>query len=235
MWIAPSLRIGMAVLATFTLWLTPWSESHVRAVHRVDPVPSGPGWMRLSDAAKPSSSLAMAHTFAFRTKSDADLTEWALSQFERAGLQLPSLAVAFHDDKQPCNGHPGFYRSGTPAHIDICGFNWDRFVISARKTIIHELGHAWADYSLTEGARQRFLRLRGLTTWGDDQTPWNEQGSEQAAEIIAWAMDRELQLATMRDAHPGTLAQAYLQLTGTMPLLRVREVLDRNLVPAWKG
>lgn len=213
MWIAPSLRIGMAVLATFTLWLTPWNASSGKEIEVLDPV----------------------HPFTFRTQADAALTDWALARFEQAGLAFPPLIIAFHDDKQPCNGYFGFFRSGTPARIDICGFNWDRFLMKPKATLLHELGHAWADYSLTEGARQRFLRLRGLTTWGDDQTPWNEQGSEQAAEIIAWAMDRELQLATMRDAHPGTLAQAYLQLTGTMPLLRVREVLDRNLVPAWKG
>lgn len=195
MWIAPSLRIGIAVLAAFTLWVTPWSANSVKEVAVLDPV----------------------HAFTFRTQADAALTEWALARFQRAGLDLPPLTIAFHDDKQPCDGHIGFYRSGTLPRVDICGFNWNRFLMTPKKTILHELAHAWAQYILTDETRQRFLRFRGLTTWGDDNTPWVDQGSEQAAEIVAWAlMDKEL-LLTIEDAGPGTLAQAYELLTSTQP------------------
>jgi hypothetical protein len=169
--------------------------------------------------------MPAAHTFEFRDEADAALAQWALTQFERAGLALPPLVLAFHDDKQPCNGHTGYYRSGTPARVDICGFNWNRFIIGAKKTILHELGHAWA-YTLTEEARQRFVDHRGLTTWGDDRSPWEEQGSEQTGEIIAWALlDQELRMSSIPDSHPLALARAYFQLTGKMPTLRVVEVL----------
>ena len=44
------------------------------------------------------------------------------------------------------------------------------------------------------------------------------QGSEQAAEIIAWAlMDKELVMVTMNNADPETLARAYQVLTSTPP------------------
>ena len=90
-----------------------------------------------------------------------------------------------------------------------------------------------ARHTLTDQTRQTFCRLRGLTAWNDDDTRWEEQGSEQAAEIIAWALfDQELALGKIRDAHRW-LAQAYLQLTGTIPLLRVAAVLDRHHVYAW--
>lgn len=37
-------------------------------------------------------------------------------------------------------------------------------------------------------ARDRFLDLRGLTTWNDDRVAWEERGFEQGAEIIAWSL-----------------------------------------------
>lgn len=170
-------------------------------------------------AVEPSLTPAeTSHTYSFRSESDATLTQWALARFQRAGLQLPPLAIAFHDVKQPCDGHPGFYRSGTPAHIDICGFAWNQSPTAPKKTILHELAHAWDRHNLTEDIRLRFLRFRGLDTWGDEQTPWEEQGFEHAAEVIAWAlMDRELDMVTIRDADPTTLAQAYELLTSTPP------------------
>ena len=90
------------------------------------------------------------HAYEFRTRSDADLTAWALEQFDRSGLVLPPLTIAFHDDREDCGGHFGLYRAGEPAHVDICGFNHDRFVVTARKTVLHELGHAWTQHTLDE-------------------------------------------------------------------------------------
>jgi hypothetical protein len=37
------------------------------------------------------------------------------------------------------------------------------------------------------------------------------------------------------DAYPRSLSQAYLQLTGTIPLLRVAAVLDRRHIPEWNA
>jgi hypothetical protein len=206
MWTTPSLRIGTIALAAAITLLTPGS----------------------ADSDKASAHLNSAHTFNFRAKADAALTEWALSRFEQAGLALPPLTIAFHDDKQPCEGNFGYYRSTTPARIDICGFNSDRFLVTPKKTILHELGHAWARHTLTDQARQAFCRLRGLAAWNDDDIAWEDQGSEQAAEIIAWALlDQDVTLAKISDADPPSLSRAYLQLTGTLPLLRIAEELDR--------
>jgi hypothetical protein len=229
MWIAPSLRVGIALLATFALWLTPWSGTQAGAGPRGD----RPALIRGGGPSTGESLAAVAHTFVFRTPADADLTAWALARFEGAGLELPDLVIAYHDDKEPCTGHPGFYRSGPPARVAICGFNWDRFVVSARKTVLHELAHAWAGSQLSEEDRRRFVEFRGLATWGDDQIPWIQQGSEQAADIIAWAMDPQIGVGAMEDADPASLARAYLHLTGTLPLPRIVELLDGKVMPAW--
>lgn len=211
--IAPSLASGLAILATVATWLAPWTSSEVPA----------------SDLAGAKAIAAVTiHTFEFRDEADAVLTEWALGQFAQAGLRLPPLTVAFHDIKDPCGGHPGLYRSGTQTRIDMCGFNWDRFIVKAKMTLLHELGHAWAAHTLTAEARQQFVDLRRLPTWGDDQWQWKEQGSEQTAEIIAWAlMDEATRISSIPDSQPRALARAYLQLTGTLPTLRVVDVLDR--------
>lgn len=212
MWIAPSLRIGLAVITTVAMGLS-----------------LGPEPTRLRQVAEPVPALvASPHIFEFRTESDAALTEWALERFHQAGLELPPLLVAFHDAKEPCGGHPGIYRSGTPARIDMCGFNWDRFIVKAKMTLLHELGHAWAAHNLTAEAQQLFVDSRGLPTWGDDQWPWKEQGSEQTAEVIAWALlDQDYGMSSIPDSKPLALAHAYQQLTGTMPTLRVVGILSR--------
>ena len=213
MWTAPLLRLGLALSLAISLFQAP-SDGSTKD---------------LSLETRPLSAMA-EHVFGFRTRPDAALTEWALARFDQAGLALPPLVISFHDDREVCGGNFGLYRAGTPAQVDICGFNWDRFVVGAKKTLLHELAHAWTQHELTEEAREQFLGLRGLDTWGDDEFPWEEQGSEQAAEIIAWALiDQDLQLA-IRDAGPPALTRAYELLTGSLPNLRVHDVLDRHLV-----
>jgi hypothetical protein len=180
-------------------------------------------WMTNSskspDEVKASSgSLVTTHEFDFRDEADAALTAWALARFERAGLQLPPLAIAFHDDKAPCKGRYGLYESGTRGHVDICAFNRNRFLMFPKKTILHELGHAWAHHALTDETRQRFLEFRELEAWRSQSTPWEDQGTEHAAEIIAWAlMDQEIPLTAIGDSDPLVLARAYELLTSTQP------------------
>ena len=79
-------------------------------------------------------------------------------------MQLPPLTVAFHDDKQPCVGHPGYYRSCDIPRVDICGSLWDRSTTAAEKTILHELAHAWAGATLTEQTKDRCHRYPAVRT-----------------------------------------------------------------------
>jgi len=211
MWIA-SLRVGIAFSLLVTC-LPPPSSLPTKEV----------GW----DARR--SAVMAAHDFGFRSRSDAALAEWALTRFDRAGLVLPPLVLSFYDDRADCADNFGLYRSGAPVRVDICGFNWDRFVTMAKKTVLHELAHAWIGHTLSETAQENFLDLRGLNTWGDDEFPWAEQGSEQAAEILAWAlMDEGLELTKFKSADPAALSQAYRHLTGSLPTLRIPVVLHQH-------
>ena len=216
MWIA-SLRLGIALSLVVTLFPAPGSRTTKDLGFDTRSV-----------------SAMREHEYRFRSRTDAALAEWALERFDRAGLVLPPLVISFHDDGPGCGGNFGLYRSGAPAQVDICGFNWDRFVLTAKKTMLHELAHAWIGQSLTETARIGFLDHRGLSTWGDDEFPWEEQGSEQAAEIIAWAlMDDDLDLTRFNDANPAALSDAYRHLTGSLPMLRVQGVLHQHLGISW--
>jgi hypothetical protein len=105
---------------------------------------------------------------------------------------------------------------------------------TASPTVLHELAHAWTQQALTEEAREQFLALRDLETWGDDEYPWVEQGSEQAAEIIAWGLlDHDFKLVTFNDASTEALTAAYLHLTGSLP--PISALADRMKVLKWQG
>ena len=155
----------------------------------------------------------------FRDDADVALARWAFDRFDQAGLELPPLSLSFHDDRSGCEGHVGYYRPGTPPSIDICGFNWDLFLVTPKKTILHELAHAWDQQTLDNQTRNRFLDARELDTWQDNSVAWEKQGIEHAAEVIAWGlMDEDLLLVSIGETDSVQLADAFELLTGRAPL-----------------
>jgi hypothetical protein len=152
----------------------------------------------------------------FRDEPDLALTEWALTRFDQAGLRLPPVILRFHDGKTPCQGQNGYFRPDSPHRVDICGFNWDRFLVTPRKVILHELGHVWAHENLDAETRQDFIDMRDLEVWQDRQVPWAEQGQEHAAEILAWGlMDEEISMTSIGESDPAQLVVAYQILTSS--------------------
>ena len=148
-----------------------------------------------------------------QSESEDGLLQWASSRFTRAGLDLPAVYVAFHDEREACAGHPGLFRDQPDLRIDICGFS--DFSTAAKKTMLHELAHAWAHENLSDHDIEEFLMLRGLEIWAGPLAPWELKGSEHAAEIISWALfDRELDLVTIPDAGPEAIEASYRILTG---------------------
>lgn len=106
---------------------------------------------------------------------------WALDRFEEAGLQLPPIELTFHDGAGPCEGHPGYYRPGEVARIDICS--------STNHVILHELAHAWEGASVTAEVRNRFADHWDVDNWNDHSAAWHERGIERAADTIAFVLD----------------------------------------------
>ena len=84
--------------------------------------------------------------------------------------------------------------------------------------------------SVDAGTRTDFLRLRGLQSWDDSDLPWNRQGQEQTAEIIAWGlMHQPAPIPTSVGDHgrqeTASLATAFTLLTGIRPLFDDTELL----------
>lgn len=153
-----------------------------------------------------------------------ELAEWSVGLFEEAGLDLPPIRFAYHgDDTAPCSGHRGVHRHADGrSTIDICtsetGGTRDWLVL-------HETAHAWAAHGLVEGRRAEFQTLRGWTHWSNHgETPWHENGTEQAAEIIAWGLvDRPFGVVTIHDTTCDELDAGYRALTGQAPLHGFRD------------
>ena len=150
------------------------------------------------------------------------LLAWALERFEDAGIELPPIDVRFGDGPEDCADHLGFYRDGT---VWFCHRTTSDL---AARGIVHELAHAWIETTLPGEIQERFLELRGLGTWNGQDVTWDERGSEQAAEILAWAVGDQAD-GTRAPSFPGNsrpeLADAYRVLTGgSLPELEPSEL-----------
>lgn len=147
-------------------------------------------------------------------------TAWALGRFDLAGLELPTVEIEMHEDAAACGGDFGRHaRTEGSSHIDLCLGPTAKL----RRVLLHELGHAWVAANLTGAGRDAFLELRGLDAW-NGKAPWNEKGTEQAAEIIAWGLDEESKLpGRFADHDVDSVTAAFRFLTGTEPLCEQRE------------
>lgn len=144
------------------------------------------------------------------------LVEWAMGRFEAAGLDAPDLEVVFHDTKEPCNGNTGLYVPGEVDTVHICATSGSDTAL--RRTLLHELGHAWAAEHLDETERADFLALRGLEHWAAP-APWYLRGSEHAAETLAWGLQEgDLGVHTVEPNDPAALCEAFEALTGCEPI-----------------
>lgn len=156
------------------------------------------------------------------TAQQAQHAEWALARFEAAGLELPPLTIVFHYDYQSCGMREGVLRiAGENMTIHECQNDPSR----SRRSLLHELAHAWDHMagSIDADTRTDFLRLRGLQSWDDDDLPWNQRGEEQTAEIISWGLMHQLALIPTSVGDRGaqdilSLTTAFILLTGIRPL-----------------
>jgi len=106
--------------------------------------------------------------------------------------------------------------SGATSVIDICTGSDPAYT---GRTILHELGHAWSWHNLTPEHRDAFQQLRGWTQWLDADLAWEQNGAEQAAEIIVWALsDHPVPVVKIADNTCADLLAGYVALTGLTPL-----------------
>ncbi len=164
-------------------------------------------------------------TIAGATAEQHEMAEWAIGRFEAVGLTLPRIEIRFHVDHDSCHGHLAYYGGGV---ADMCYVHADPM---AARSLLHEMAHGWLDVNVTGVARDRFLALRGLTTWNGKQVPWDERGFEQGAEIIAWAIGDQGEGVLM----PSIPNNAPQQLVDTFELLTGRRFPELSARTRWHG
>ena len=139
------------------------------------------------------------------------LVRWAVSRFEGAGLDVPTVEIHFHGSSSGCGGHLGYAQIG---RVDVCTVLVNEM---ARRNLLHEMGHIWIDQNVSRAARERFLELRHLSTWNASTADWGERGYEQGAEIVAWALGTRILTAQIPDNRPEELGAGFELLTGVAP------------------
>lgn len=160
-----------------------------------------------ADASDPGTVVGPSVTVLGGSAEQLELARWAVSRFEAASLQLPPVEIRFHDERSGCGEHFGYYRAGV---VDVCGSNVN---LLARRNLLHELVHAWAEVNVTRERRERFLELRGLRTWNGRDVGWRERGFEHAAEILAWHLGDRILTPTLPDVEPERIEEAVAVLT----------------------
>ena len=153
-----------------------------------------------------------------------ELARWSVELFHEAGLELPPIRFTHHGDAlAPCAGREGLHRHiDGLSTIEICTTDAGRTTLWL---VLHETAHAWAAHDLDEGRKAEFKTLRGWEHWRSFNTiPWHENGTEQAAEIIAWGLvDRPFGVVSIHDHSCDALDAGYRTLTGQAPLHGYRD------------
>ena len=200
-----------------------------------------------SPTANPS-NLVVAEVVEYRshlTRAQQDLVEFGLSRFADHGLALPPIHVEFYPTVADCEGHEGFYANQSRT-LRMCTLD--------KKTMLHELGHAWAHLNLSDAERAAFTTHRGLAAWNDQGDSWNHRGTEHAAEIIAWALTDEphatrftfvsndgtpqsiFRLLTIENSSVEALHDGFVELTGMEPIFRSPQEWDSEALESeWQA
>lgn len=114
-----------------------------------------------------------------RTVEQQTLIDFAVDRFTTQGLEPPNVEIVFHDSLIPCQGHKGLYWLESHT-LEMCSLD--------NATMLHELAHAWANDTLSVEEMEIFVAWRGLDSWNNHDSVWEQRGTEHVAETIAWAL-----------------------------------------------
>ena len=152
------------------------------------------------------------------TIAERQMAMHAVGLFEQAHLPLPRLIIRRHHDPAFCGGREeGLHtKKGRLSIIDICTRKSDSH---EERVMLHELGHAWTFHYMTRDQRDAFQAVRKWRVWNDYQpAAWEDNGAEQAAEIIVWALSDRPVPVEIYHSDCAQLRAGYEALTGREPL-----------------
>ena len=156
------------------------------------------------------------------TADDLDRLGDAAMAFATAGLELPTLDVWFHTNRQACGEYHGLFKATSESwQIRICS--------EITSVVAHELAHAWIAANVDGRQRSAFMNLRGLEHWADRDVPWNERGTEWAAVTLQQGL-KGLPLPPVLSNEAKSRLAAFELLTGGIAPVLV-EWIRKNDVP----
>ncbi|MGH8870474.1 MAG: hypothetical protein ACRDWS_00640 [Acidimicrobiia bacterium] len=199
---------------------------------------------RTAPVSEPGGTVGIEHR-APLTPAQQALVDFGLGRFADQGLDLPAIHIEFSPTVADCRGHEGQYANQSRT-LRMCSLD--------KTTMLHELAHAWANHNLSTAEREAFAAFRGLAAWNDQLDEWKERGTEQAAEIIAWALldepntvrfiDTEddgtpkvsFRLLAIENSSVEALHEGFVELTGMEPIFRTPADWDsRALEAGWQA
>jgi hypothetical protein len=120
---------------------------------------------------------------------------WGFDQFWSSGFGTPKVTRVVFYDKQVdrCEGIIGMILA------DVVTLCFDAYEACrdqpcstwqpiAKRTVLHELAHAWMAEHVDQTTIKEFLQTTGLPTWASTKHLWAERGAELGADTIAWAL-----------------------------------------------
>jgi hypothetical protein len=149
--------------------------------------------------------------------AEQDLVAWAQTRFALVGLELPEVDISFHDDAASCEYADGiFHGDGVRPRVLICVPDHGSFAseLWRRRTLVHELPHAWEFANLDDEDRSHLLTVVDAEHWLSNDVPWEQRGAERFAETIAWGLYGQLRRPTLIDVPCRELHADFLAITG---------------------
>ncbi len=182
----------------------------VRPAEPVAPLHNASPWL----ADYPATTNVEGGRVYARRSAQVEDVRWALERFAAAGLELPLVEFWMHDDLIGCDTGDG----APPV-----GFTTDRggrhiiYSCGTRFTLLHELGHVYANGHMTDEARDAFVTMRNADAWRADT--WARSASEHVADIIAWGLHPDhVRPSRTLPNDDASLEAAFMFATGVAPL-----------------
>lgn len=144
----------------------------------------------LGAPALPSTAATQPPAPVFASEQDAVAYEWVQDLFATAGFEQPPVGIEFSENEDACGGARGrtWFDDTETTTIGVCATHANPEIQKQwrRRTLLHEVAHAWIDENVSPEDLTAFTELRGLEEWSSRTVKWEERATEHAAEIFMW-------------------------------------------------
>lgn len=163
------------------------------------------------------------------TGADRELIDWAAGRFEQIGLELPQVEIVIDADHERCDGaHGRFLGNDERSQIILCLEHTESFgaELHRRRTLVHELAHAWDHHRITDSERVRLVQVLGVDTWYGTDAEWDHRGAERFAETLVWGLYDQRRRPVLIDVSCADLHRDFVSLTGHRALGPIERVCE---------